>query len=263
MAALPLSWVLILASWMNFCAFHFQQTLSISRIMPAPFHAFSPSHQMVLWLALFVFILLALARWKMPAYALWLERILGTALLLTWPLALLAHWQSGTLEWANALPYHFCDVAAVSGGITLWTRHRLAAEIVYFFGLAGTLQGLITPNLKVDFPDARFFAFFILHAGVVVTALHVVTSMRCPPRPGAILRMSGVTMAYAFSAALLNALLTTNYGFLCHKPEQASLMDSLGAWPWYIGSMILLCMTLYSLLYLPFYIAQKRPNKSV
>ncbi|MCX6853771.1 MAG: TIGR02206 family membrane protein [Verrucomicrobia bacterium] len=231
--------------------------------MPAPFHAFSPSHQTVLWLALISLILLAVARWKSPLLAMRMERILGTALLLTWPLALLSHWQAGTLEWANALPYHFCDIAAVSGGIALWTRHRTAAEIVYFFGLAGTLQGLITPNLKVDFPDPRFFAFFILHAGVVVTALHVVTSMRCPPRSGAILRMFGVTMTYAFSAALLNKLLNTNYGFLCHKPDQASLMDSLGAWPWYIGSMILLCMTLYSLLYLPFYITQMRSNKSV
>jgi uncharacterized membrane protein YwaF len=75
--------------------------------------------------------------------------------------------------------------------------------------------------------------------------------------------MFGVTMTYAFTAALLNKLLSTNYGFLCHKPEQASLMDSLGPWPWYIGSMILLCMTLYSLLYLPFFIANKRPSKGL
>lgn len=231
--------------------------------MPVPFQAFSPSHQMVLWFALFVLILLAVARWKFTSLAIWLERLLGTGLLLTWPMALLSHWQAGDLEWANALPYHFCDVAAISGGIALWSRHRLAAEIVYFFGLAGTLQGLITPNLKVDFPDPRFFAFFLLHAGVVVAAMHVVTSMRCPPRRGAVLRMFGVTMTYAFTAAILNKLLSTNYGFLCHKPEQASLMDSLGPWPWYIGSMILLCMTLYSLLYLPFFIANKRPSKGL
>lgn len=232
-----------------------------SNSMPTPFQAFSFSHQMVLWIAFLVLILLALARWKFTRQAIILERLLGTSLLLTWPMSSLSHWQAGTLEWANALPYHFCDVAAVSGGIALWTRHRLAAEIVYFFGLAGTLQGLITPNLKVDFPDPRFFVFFLLHAGVVVTAVHVVTSMRCPPRRGAVLRMFGVTMTYAFSAALLNALLSTNYGFLCHKPEQASLMDSLGAWPWYIGSMILLCMALYSLLYLPFFIAQRGAGK--
>ena len=186
-----------------------------------------------------------------------LERILGTALLLTWPLAALSNWRAGTLEMANALPCHFCDIAAISGGIALWTRQRLAAEIVYFFGLAGTLQGLISPNLKVDFPEPRFLVFFILHAGVVVTAMHVVTFMRCPPRRGAVLRMFGVTMTYAFLAGVLNAALHTNYGFLCQKPEQASLMDSLGPWPWYIGSMILLCMALYSLLYLPFFVAQR------
>jgi hypothetical integral membrane protein (TIGR02206 family) len=231
--------------------------------MPASFHAFSLSHQIVLWLAWVVLILLAVARWKSTSLALCLERVLGAGLLLIWPMALVSEWQAGTLAWANALPCHLCDVAAVSGGIALWVRNRLAAEIVYFFGLAGTLQGLITPNLQADYPDPRFMVFFLLHAGVVVTAMHVVTSMRCPPRSGALLRMFGVTMIYAVSVAILNHLLGTNYGFLCHKPEQASLMDSLGPWPWYIGSMILLCLALYALLYLPFYIANKRPSKSV
>ena len=94
--------------------------------------------------------------------------------------------------------------------------------------------------------------------GVVVAALHVVTSMRCPPRVGAIRRLFAVTMLYTLGAAMVNQILGANYGFLCHKPEQASLMDSLGSWPWYVGSMILLCVVFYSLLYIPFAITRRR-----
>ncbi len=225
--------------------------------MPAPFHAFSPSHQIVLVICAVLLILLALARRKHAGLALILERTLGTGLLLSWPFAAFSHWRMDTLELTHALPMHFCDVAGLAGVMALWTRHRLACEIVYFFGLAGTLQGLITPNLMVDFPDPRFFIFFLLHGGVVVTALHVVTSMSCPPRAGAIRRMFGVTMAYALGAAIVNKVLGTNYGFLCHKPEQASLMDSLGPWPWYVGSMVLLCVVFYSVLDAPFVISRR------
>ncbi len=226
--------------------------------MPAPFHAYGPSHLSVLAASFVALILLTLLRRFCLPMAVGLERALGVLLLLSWPMAAFSHWRLGTLTWTTGgLPFHFCDVAAIAGGITLLTRNRLTAEIVYFFGLAGTLQGLITPNLQVDFPDPRFFSFFFVHGGVVVTALHVVTSMRLPPRDWAVPRMVALTLGYAAVVGLINAALGSNFGFLCEKPQQASLMDALGPWPWYIGSMVLLCGLFYSLLYAPFFIARQ------
>jgi hypothetical integral membrane protein (TIGR02206 family) len=222
--------------------------------MPAPFHAFGTSHLIVLALCGTLLCLMALAaRWA-PALSRVLEKTLAILLLTSWPLSVLAHWQLGELHPGNSLPLHLCDVAAIAGGLALLTRHQLAAEILYFFGMAGTLQGLITPNLNVDFPEMRFFSFFILHGGVVIAALHVVTAMKCPPRPGSVPRMVGLTLAYAAAVGMANAALGTNYAFLCHKPQQASLMDALGSWPWYIGSLVLLCGLFYTLLYAPFFI---------
>lgn len=229
--------------------------LSIAHL---PFQAFSPSHQVVLVLTVLAVVVLAAARRRHEITARVMERTLGLLLALTWPLSALAHWFGGTLNYENALPCHFCDIAAMSGAIALFTRNRLAAEILYFFGMAGTLQGLLTPNLAEDFPDPRFIMFFLVHSGVVVAALHMVISMGCQPRPGAVGRMFAVTMAYAAAAGVLNALLQTNYGFLCHKPEAASLMDHLGPWPWYIASLIGLCVVFYALLNLPFVIARAR-----
>lgn len=221
--------------------------------MPSPFHAFGPSHLTVLGLCAVFFGILALTAKVWPTVSRGLERGLAVLLLLSWPLSVAAHWQLGELHAGNSLPLHLCDVAAIAGGLALLTRHRLAAEIVYFFGLAGTLQGLITPNLDVDFPSMRFFSFFILHGGVVVAALHVVTALKCPPRPGAVRRMVGLTLVYAASVGLVNAVLGSNYAFLCTKPTKASLMDVLGPWPWYIGSLVLLCGLFYSVLNLPFW----------
>ncbi len=229
----------------------------------APFHAFSPSHQCILGLTILAIFVLGMLRHRRLEWARMGEKILGTLLLLTWPASMAGHLLGGDFSGDNALPCHFCDVAAVSGGIALWTRHRLACEMIYFFGLAGTLQGLLTPNLKADFPDLRFFAFFMTHAGVVVAAIHVVTSMGCPPRIGAVPRMVAITLGYAALAGVVNKLAGTNYGFLCHKPESASLMDHLGMWPWYIASLIGLCVVFYTILNLPFVIQRAWGRKAV
>ncbi|MES2737098.1 MAG: TIGR02206 family membrane protein [Verrucomicrobiota bacterium] len=221
------------------------------------FHAFGPSHLAVLGICLGLLLLLTGLRRLKPEVAVWAERALALVLLTHWPLVALNHWLQGTSEWGNSLPLHLCDVAGISGGIALLTRNRLAAEIVYFFGLAGTLQGLITPNLDQDYPAFRFYAFFVLHGGVVVAALHVVTSLGCPPREGSVPRMVGLTLLYALVVGLVNAVTKANFAFLCEKPAQASLMNVLGPWPWYIGSLVLLCAVFYSVLYAPFFVARQ------
>jgi len=80
-------------------------------------------------------------------------------LLLFWPVSSLARYLTGELNCRqHALPFHLCDVAAFAGAVALLKRDPLAAELVYFFGLAGTLNGLITPALLQDFPHLTFFA---------------------------------------------------------------------------------------------------------
>ncbi len=124
--------------------------------------------------------------------------------------------------------------------------------MVYFFGSAGTLQGLLTPALVYEFPDPRFILFFIMHGGVPITAFYVVTAMGVSPRPGAVLRILTFSVAWYAVIAVVNYALGANYAFQCSKPVQASLFDQLGPWPWYNFSTIGLGLVFYTLLYLPF-----------
>jgi hypothetical integral membrane protein (TIGR02206 family) len=227
--------------------------------MPPPpsFQTFGPSHLATLGICLAVYLTLWYLRRRHTQAAVIMERCLGSMLFLLWPITTFAHWRAGTLDWENGLPLHFCDVAGIAGGIALWTRRQFACEMVYFFGLAGTLQGLITPNLEFDFPDSRFLVFFLLHGGVVVTALHVVTSMKHAPRRGSVWRMLAATLSYAALVTPANIWLGTNYGFLVEKPARASLMDHLGDWPWYILSLVALALLFYAILYAPFFLARK------
>jgi hypothetical integral membrane protein (TIGR02206 family) len=218
--------------------------------MPPAFQPFGPSHKAVLVITLAVFLLmllLARTRWAVLS-----QRVLGSVLLGMYPVGLTVHGLYGSLNAQTVLPLQYCDIATLAGGIALWTRRPFFCEVVYFFGIAGTLQGLLTPALIYDFPDPRFCLFFIMHGCVPITAFYVVTAMGVAPRPGAVLRVMTFSVAWYAVIAVFNYALGTNYAFQCAKPVHASLFDQLGPWPWYNLSTIGLGLVFYSLLYLPF-----------
>lgn len=218
--------------------------------MHPAFHPYGPSHKAVLAITLVLFIvmlLLARTRWALPS-----QRVLGGMLLALYPIGLGVHALYGSLSALTALPLQYCDIATLAGGIALWTRRPFFCEVVYFFGIAGTLQGLLTPALIYEFPDPRFFLFFIMHGGVPITAVYVVTAMKVRPRPGAVLRIMTFSVGWYAVIAVVNYAIGANYAFQCSKPVQASLFDQLHPWPWYNFETIGLGLIFYSLLYLPF-----------
>lgn len=150
------------------------------------------------------------------------------------------------------LPFHLCDLAAFLCGFALITRRPLLCELSYFWGLAGTMQGLLTPNLAYHFPNPVFFSFFLQHGVIVIVALLLPLGLGWRPRPGAALRAFKWVLVYAAAAMVVNRILGTNYGFLAHKPTEASLLDVMPGWPGYIFCLIALAGLLFYLLALPF-----------
>jgi hypothetical integral membrane protein (TIGR02206 family) len=84
----------------------------------------------------------------------------------------------------NILPLHLCDIAAMTAGFALLTRHPALCALTYFWGLAATLQALLTPAIGLGFPSWPFITFFIQHFAIVAAALYlpVVEGWR-PKRP--------------------------------------------------------------------------------
>ena len=50
-------------------------------------------------------------------------------------------------------------------------RWQLGVELSYFWGLTGTLQAVLTPDLSVSFPHLEFFEFVVGHVGIVIAAI--------------------------------------------------------------------------------------------
>ena len=76
--------------------------------------------------------------------------------------------QSFSVFLQRYLPLHICGVVVFVVVFVLLRRNQTLYEVSYFWGLVGTLNAIITPQLWVDFPNYRFFFFNIL--------LHMVVS---------------------------------------------------------------------------------------
>jgi hypothetical integral membrane protein (TIGR02206 family) len=156
------------------------------------------------------------------------------------------------LDWLEILPLHLCDLAVLIAVLALLTRRRLACEMLYFWGLSGTLIATITPDVDRGFPDSRCLSFFALHGAVAIAAVVMTFGVGVRPRPGANWRALAITNAYALLAAAIDLATGENYLYLRAKPSQPSMLDFMGPWPWYILAADALALVLFWLLMLPF-----------
>jgi hypothetical integral membrane protein (TIGR02206 family) len=157
-----------------------------------------------------------------------------------------------------ALPLHLCDIAPLLAALALWTRWQPAAEIAYFWGLAGSAMALLTPDLAYA-PGSFLFNQYVLEHGLtVVAALLLPIGLRLGPRPGAVGRVALATAGLAVVAGTADALTGGNYMFLRHAPESPTLLSLLGPWPWYIAGAAVIALALIGLLDLPFRLVASR-----
>lgn len=150
------------------------------------------------------------------------------------------------------LPLELCDVTLLLVLVELFTLNAALFDICYYLGLAGSSMALLTPNLWEPFPSLSTGQFFFAHGLVVAAVLYLVWSGLAQPRPGSVGRAMLALNVWAMVAGCFDWLFKTNYMYLRHKPEQSSLLNVLGPWPWYIAGGEAVALAIFLLLYLPF-----------
>ena len=220
-----------------------------------PFHVFGLAHLTIIFLTIALPFVLAFAVHRTGSR--FLERsicfAISALLLVNYVAYLIVGRQFGVTVWWRALPLQLCDWAMFVIIVALWTGNRRWLEIAYFWGIGGTLQAIITPNLRSGFPDLRFIAFFVAHSGIIIGIVFLMLVYRFRPRPKGIVRTFLWTEVYFVVAFTVDLLTGENYGFLLHKPEAASLLSYLSdARPLYLLEMHALALLFFIILYLPF-----------
>jgi hypothetical integral membrane protein (TIGR02206 family) len=169
----------------------------------------------------------------------------------------MAWWDSyqawhGLLSFPTHLPVEFCDYTTYLTLIALITLSPAAFDLSYYGALGGSTMALLTPDLSERFPSVSTSEFFITHGLVVAITLYMVGGGLARPRKGSVIRaMLGVNVWAALDGTL-DWVFKANYMYLRTKPGNASLLDVLGPWPWYIVATEGVALGLFLLLYLPF-----------
>ncbi len=156
------------------------------------------------------------------------------------------------LSLGASLPVQLCDVGAFVAAAALVWRQLLLVEVAYFWGLGGTLQAVLTPDLQDHhFPSFPYLQFYVTHDLVILAALFLVIGLALRPRPGSVRRIYLLTLAFAAVVGLIDLVTGGNYMYL-RVPAPGSLLEVMGPWPWYIATGAVLTLVVLAILYAPF-----------
>ena len=201
------------------------------------FIRFSISHLIVLLISLLLFIYIPYLVRKNPK-ALWVNSIskaLGILLIgneLVWVLYKLS---LGHTNWAEFMPFEICTINAyIVGMILIFLPSFRVFEVVYFWVMAGTVQGIITPRLFSGYPHYLFFEYFITHSGIVLATLFLIFRYNWKLTWLSLWRSMLWLQVPAFINLVFDFTFDVNYMFMRELPKVSSVLDYFGGWPWYI-----------------------------
>jgi hypothetical integral membrane protein (TIGR02206 family) len=190
--------------------------------------------------------------------------LLSAILILNYVAYLIFVRSHGIVSWQQMLPLQLCDWGMVVVMVAMWTGNQRWFEVAYFWGIGGTLQAVLTPNLRFGFPDWRFISFFTSHSGIIIGVVFLMLTRRYRPYPMSIVRVFLWSEFYFVVTLIADELTGFNYGFLLHKPEAFSILSLLSdSRPLYLLEMHGVALLFFLGLYAPFAIADLVRTKIV
>ena len=162
---------------------------------------------------------------------------------------------------ASSLPVQLCDVGGFVAAAALIWRQLLLVEIAYFWGFGGTLQALLTPDLRDHFPTFPYLQFYATHDLVVLAALFLVIGLGLHPRPGSVRRIFLLTLVFTAAIAIVDLVTGGNYMYLRRVPAEGSLLSLMGPWPWDIAVGVLVALIVLAVLDTPFRWSRGRADR--
>ncbi|MED0959241.1 TIGR02206 family membrane protein [Bacillus paramycoides] len=170
-------------------------------------------------------------------------------------------WKAGIFELDTSLPFELCTISLLLASIMIVTKSYRIYEIVFFIGIIGASQAILTPNLQYAFPHFRFIEFFIAHVLLIWAPLFMTWVEGYRPTLQSIKRTMIFLNVLIPIVSFVNYKTGGNYMFLAHKPETASLLDMLGPHPYYIISLELAALIGCIIVYMPFVKREKHVHK--
>ena len=223
------------------------------------FELFGLSH----WTAIliFIFLLIFLPSYSKSHLSINQQKILGNILgfliFINFPIWVLLEFIGGSFDVKLHLPLHLCRFANLLLPFVMLRRNEFLFQILFYWGLSGMFQAIITPDIVQDFPHFHYFRFFIGHHLMIVALMYIIIVYKMKPTIEGLKNSFFGLNLFLVIAFLANILLDANYFWIMEKPPTGSLLDYMGPWPWYILTAEFLALAHFALAYFIFILLKK------
>ena len=137
----------------------------------------------------------------------------------------------GNYNFSTDLPLYLCSSMALFIPFYTYKQSYKIFEILVFWVFAGTLQGIITPDIPEGFPSFDYFRYWTVHLGLVFIMLYSIVVLNYTPTVKSVFKSFFALQCYALCMFGINYLLNANYSYLNKKPDIATVLDYFGEWP--------------------------------
>jgi hypothetical integral membrane protein (TIGR02206 family) len=180
------------------------------------------------------------------------ERTVGIVILAYWVVYNLYATVRFGFSWSWSLPLQVCDITAQAAVGEEGQRRRLPQTISYFWGIALSTQGVITPDLLGGLATIDYWGFWSYHLFVVGAGVYALAVRGYRPTWRDYGVAASVGVAYAVAMFALDALTGANYGYLGRPgSSQPSLLDLMGPWPGRVPVIVGLALAGMAVLQMP------------
>ena len=225
-----------------------------------PFILFGTSHIISIGIAIILAIFIPIfAKNKLSDhYQYILGSIIGYLVMSSYIIWTILEIIAGTFDLKLHLPIHLCRMANLLLPLVMVTRSFFFYEILYFWGLSGMLQAVITPDIAAGFPHFQFFRFWFAHHGMIIALIYATVVYDMRPNLKSVWKAMLALNIFLLISIIANILLDANYFWICGKPinqlgeHVPSLLDYLGPWPWYILVAEFVALAHFLIAYIPF-----------
>ena len=168
----------------------------------------------------------------------------------------------GTYKIQTDLPLYLCSLIALLIPVFTYYRKFWMYEILLFWIIAGTIQGVITPDILEGFPTFDYFRYWTVHLGLLTIIFYATFVLNLRPKFKSVFKSFFALQVYVVFIMIINYALKANYFYLNEKPKSASVLGFFGEWPFYIIIVQMLVIPCFLIVYLPFYLTERTLRKS-
>jgi hypothetical integral membrane protein (TIGR02206 family) len=156
----------------------------------------------------------------------------------------------GTFDVRESLPLQLCDIACLLAPLVYMTAWRWPRTLLYFWGIGLSTQAFLTPTLQEGPGHMKYYLFWLVHLGIVGTAIYEVVVRRYRPQLRDLLVATAISIGYLGAMLVVNPLTDGNYGYVANtRPDRPTIIDKLGPWPGRVAILTAIVLAIFTALW--------------